>query len=96
MTLNNLISEGSYLPDTIAEAVDRLLMVLSDEQKLVIAVMDEEDLIDLHFGLGTSIRNAFRLHDPESKLLASCGTVHPDDASGVIIKELWNQLKHGN
>jgi len=96
MTLNNLISDGTSLPGTVAEAVDRLLMVLSDEQRLVIAVMDEEDLINLHFGLGTLIRNAFRLHDPESKLLASCGAFHPDDASGIIIKELWNQLKHGN
>ena len=84
------------LPDTVEEVVDRLMMVLDDEQRLAITVMGENDLIDLHFSLGMAIRNAFGLHDPDSKLLQSCHVVHPDDASGVIIKELWNKLKHGN
>ena len=96
MTLNNLIFEMASLPDTVEEVVDRLMMVLDDEQRLAITVMDEDDLMDLHFSLGMSIRNAFELHDTDSKLLALCGVVHPDDASGVIIKELWNKLKNGN
>jgi hypothetical protein len=76
-------------PETVAEAVDRLMMVLDGEQKIALAVMPEGDLIDLHFTLGMAIRNAFGLHDPWSKLLVSCGVVHSDDASGVIIRELW-------
>ena len=28
-----------------------------------------------------------------SKLLADCGVIHPDDASGVIIKALWKNLQ---
>ena len=79
-------------PGTVEEAVDLLLDVLASEHKLVIATMSEDKLIDLHFSLGMAIRNAFGLHDPDSKLLASCGVAHPDDASGVIIKELWNKL----
>jgi aspartyl protease family protein len=58
--------------------------ILSGEEKLMIALMPEDELIDLHFGLGLAVRNAFGLHKPESKLLSSCGTSHPDDASGVI------------
>ena len=54
--------------------------------------MAKEDLIKLHFSLGMAIRNAFDLHVPWSKLLASCGVVHPDDASGVIIRALWRRL----
>ncbi|MGZ8182320.1 MAG: DUF6794 domain-containing protein [Methylobacter sp.] len=85
-------------PETVDEAVDRLMMILDGEQKIAIAVMQEEDLINLHFGLGMAIRNAFGLHEQGSKLLASrnnnesYNSVHPDDASGVIIRQLWNKL----
>jgi hypothetical protein len=81
------------LPETVDEAVERLMSVLEDEHKAVLAFMQEEDLIDFHFSLGLAIRNAFGLHVPWSKLLASCGVVHPDDASGVIIQALWRQLR---
>ena len=80
------------LPETVAVAVDRLLLVLSEEQKAEIAAMQEDDLIDLHFTLGLAIRNAFRLHDLGNKLSADCGTTHPDDGAGVIIKTLWDKL----
>lgn len=36
-------------PVTIPEAIERLLLVLSNEDKLAIASMDESDLYDLHF-----------------------------------------------
>jgi hypothetical protein len=85
-------------PETVDEAVERLMMILDGEQKLAIAVMQEEDLINLHFGLGMAIRNAFGLHEQGSKLLASCNnnelynSIHPDNASEVIIRQLWNKL----
>ncbi len=80
-------------PETVTEAVDRLLVVLSDDQKAEIASTPEDDLIDMHFGLGREIRNAFGLHDLGSKLLADCGTPHPDDGAGVIIMNLWKQVQ---
>jgi len=45
-------------PETIDEAVAKLMSILNNEQKLIIATMPEDDLIDLHFSLGTAIRNA--------------------------------------
>jgi hypothetical protein len=84
------------LPETVDEAVERLMFILEDEHKAALAIMQEEDLIDLHFSLGMVIRNAFGLHVPWSNLLASCGVVHPDDASGVIINKLWIRLKYGD
>ena len=81
------------LPSTVEEAVDRLMMVLNDEQMLTIATMQEDDLIDLHFSLGIEIRNAFELHGPDSLLVKSLGPfVHPDDVSMVIINALWKEL----
>jgi hypothetical protein len=87
-----LFQQHAKPPETVDEAVNRLMAILDGEQKVVIAAMREEDLIDLHFGLGMAIRNAFGLHEPGSKLLASCGVAHPDDASGAIIQALRIKL----
>jgi Domain of unknown function (DUF6794) len=86
------LQDNIRLPETVDEAVERLMAVLEDEAKSEIRSMAKEDLIELHFSLGMAIRNAFDLHVPWSKLLASCGVVHPDDASGVIIRALWRRL----
>lgn len=75
-------------PETVDKAVHCLMLVLEDEHKAVIASLREEDLIDLHFDLGLPIRNAFGLHEPDSKLLTSCGVAHPYDAPGVIINKI--------
>ena len=85
--------DNSRLPETVDEVIDRLMTVLESEHKATIATIQEEDLIDLHFSLGRAIRNAFRLHKPQSKLLTSCDVVNPDDASGVLIKKLWMKIK---
>lgn len=56
-----LIQSNIQPPETITEAVDRLMEILGGEEKLMIALMPEDELIDLHFGLGSAIRNAFGL-----------------------------------
>ncbi|MGZ8187832.1 MAG: DUF6794 domain-containing protein [Methylosarcina sp.] len=83
-------------PETVAETIDWLMDILDDEEKASFAAMREEELINLHFSLGLAIRNAFGLHEPESKLLASCGMAHPDVASEMIVKMLWSQLARKN
>ena len=80
-----MFGEQPQPPETATEAVDRLIMFLDGEHKIAIAVMEEDELFDLHFNLGLVIRNAFGLHEPGSKLLASCSISHLDDASGMII-----------
>lgn len=89
---SNLFQQNFQQPETVADAVKRLMMILEGDHKVALATMPEEDLIDLHFSLGLAIRNAFWLYEPGSKLLASCGVVNPDDASGVIINELWQRI----
>ena len=91
----NVFFSNSMQPETVDEAVELLISILEDRHKILLSILKEDELIDLHFGLGLSIRNAFGLHDPGSKLLASCGVVHPDDASGVIIQALWIKLTRG-
>jgi hypothetical protein len=46
-------------PSTVAEAVDRLLDILDEDDQQAIAGMSPDELIDLHFGLGMGIRNAW-------------------------------------
>ena len=93
MDWSNQLKSITQTPKTVPDAVNRLMTVLNDEQKLIIATMQEDELIGLHFSLGTDIRNSFDLHDQNSLLLKSCGSfVHPDDVSMGIIHALWKNL----
>ena len=89
MDWSNKLDSITKTPKTVDEAVTRLISVLDNEHKQAIAMMQEDDLINLHFSLGIEIRNAFGLHDQDSPLLKSLGYfVHPDDVSMVIINAL--------
>jgi hypothetical protein len=82
-------------PKSVEEAVGVLKKILSQEDQAEIASMCEDDLIEMHFGLGMWIRNAFGLWGGNKELLASCGDpdMHPDYASSVILQALWESLR---
>ncbi|MBL7110200.1 MAG: hypothetical protein ISS11_08185 [Candidatus Marinimicrobia bacterium] len=84
-----------YFPQTIEEAVERLMKELSNDDLDKIKNMKEEDLIMLHFGLGQGIRNSYGLWADNKALLKSCGgeDMQPDDASSAIINFLWITLR---
>jgi hypothetical protein len=97
------------LPRTVQEAVEYLLQMLSPAEKEVIAEKPEAELIDLHCGLGTRIRNEFGLWQGNEALRLDCQRVklkdmanipdspaalHPDDAALMIIQALWVRLRH--
>ena len=90
------------LPQTVEKAVDRLLPDMSLNNEIRLATMKEDDLSDLHFSLGNYIRNSFGLWTGNEALLESCRMVsgnlnlHVDDASMVIITELWKKIKTSN
>jgi hypothetical protein len=88
-------------PKTIDEAVDKLLSELSFKDKTKIANMSESDLIKFHLSYGVYIRNEFRLWGNDSlmefcKSYAGVATINPEQASYVIIKELWERLQNAN
>lgn len=85
---------NEYLPQTIEQAVVVLLDQLPADAKHKIAAMSRDDLIILHFGLGTSIRNDFGLWSGNTALLESAGNSHPDDAAMTIIEALWRRLNN--
>ncbi len=90
------------LPQAVDEAVDRLLVELSLRDKTKLVNTDEEDLLELHFSLGMYVRNDFGLWDENTELMESCrslsgeANLHADDASFVIIRELWEKVRESH
>jgi len=80
-------------PKTMDLAIKILLKEMKDKDRESIKQMKEDELIRLHRSFGRYIRNKFGLWAGNKKLLTSCNKTHPDEASFVIIKALWNQLK---
>lgn len=89
-----LFDQHMLSPETVDEPIARLRSILDDAQKTTIARVREEDLIDLHFGLGVAIRNAFGLHEPNNKLLAFLQPHPSNDTSETVINKLWSRLKY--
>lgn len=90
-------------PTTLPEAVDRLLELLTDEQKERVRSTPPSELWRLHHRLGQYIRNEFGLWAGNDELMSACleargkvwtpfGAAQPDDASEVIINALWERL----
>jgi hypothetical protein len=86
-------------PKTVKDAVARLISELPLKDKTIIANMAEAELSVLNTNLGEYIRNEFGLWTGNDELLisccfiAKCDTVSEDEASSIIIKEIWKQLQ---
>lgn len=89
----------SNFPLTVQEAVDKLLSKLSMKGKSSIAGMKEDEVVLLHPTLGVYIKNQFGLGSGNEALLLSCqdtlnnDPIHEDDASSLIIRQLWKRLQ---
>ena len=85
--------EAHEFPRTVQEAVRLLQRLVPEPEQAKIAAMSEDELINLHFGLGMWIRNNLGLWEPSSVLVWATGAAEPDDASTVIIKAFWQRLR---
>ncbi|MBW2603410.1 MAG: hypothetical protein JRE28_03695 [Deltaproteobacteria bacterium] len=87
------------LPKTIHEAVKRLITEMALKDKVVIANMTHDELVDLNSNLGAYVRNAFRLWSGNQELMESCRFVSKnkklsaDEASFAIIDAMWEKLR---
>ena len=88
-----------HAPKTVEEAVGRLISEMPLKEKTTIANMREKDLSSLYPVLSEYIRNRFGLGSGNKPLNASCRFVagkkdiNVDDASALIIHELWKKLR---
>lgn len=84
-------------PTTVDEAVGVVIATLSDDERASIAALARDQLTGLHFGLGMWIRNNLGLWKGANELMRAVGDVdqsmHPDDASMVIVEAVWNRLR---
>ena len=85
--------ERAAWPKTVDQAVTRLIERMEDADKKMVRDTKKQDLILFHDGWGTGIRNAFGLWKGNTNLLADCHAEHPDDASMVIIRAVWERLQ---
>jgi hypothetical protein len=85
MNFKNIVEH----PKTVDEAVNRLLVILTDDDKEQVKALPEDDFVLLHFSLGRDIRTAFGLNAGNTALL---GNLCADDSAMRIIEELWKKL----
>jgi hypothetical protein len=88
-----------HLPQTIDEAVDRLIMIIPFKEKAAFARLDESELKFPPPTLWRYILDKFGLNSGNEKLLNSCmmmarrELISGDEAASVIIKEFWKKLR---
>jgi hypothetical protein len=91
--------EKPYQPETVEDAVAFLISGMSLKDRTMIARMEEEELDTLQPTLGHYIRDKFGLWSGNDALMDSCRSVwgendmQKDDASAVIMRELWKKLR---
>jgi hypothetical protein len=85
------VSEEDW-PKTLDEAASRIIDQMKETDKKRARDISAEELAQFHMSWGMSIRNSFGLWKENDSLLRSCGVEHPDDASGVIIENVWRKL----
>jgi hypothetical protein len=85
-------------PSSVGQAVQYLLHHLPFRDKVEVAIKSECELPQLQTSLGNYIQHEFGL-DGNMSLIESClphshnGAIDSEDASQIIIKEFWTQLK---
>ena len=88
---------NSY-PTNVGQAVQHLLYNLPFRDKVEVAIKTESELPGLRNSLGKYIQHEFGL-DANMSLIESCllhsqsGAINSEDASQIIIKAFWKQLK---
>jgi hypothetical protein len=90
--------EAPQWPSTLDEAVNDLVSKLTLKDKTLIAKMSDDEITGLHPTLGAYIRERFGLWSGNEFLMQSCRVesgeeISEDEASTVIIHELWKRLK---
>ncbi|MFC1829221.1 YpsA SLOG family protein [Thermodesulfobacteriota bacterium] len=89
----------SDYPDTVDDAVDRLISELKLKDRATLANMSDEEVAALNQTLGKYIRDHFGLWKDNDALIESCRVLsktdvsNPDVASMVILMELREKLQ---
>lgn len=83
------------IPTNLDECFEELKSILSTEVQIAIIKMPDGP-IGLHHGVGTWLRNNWKLWQPDSvlsKYFQTLGLHHADDMSGLILDSFWHHLR---
>jgi len=93
------VKQPEKRPQSVAEAVERLISSLPLKDNAMVANMSRNELPGLHLSLGGYIMNNFGLPSGNRELMKSCRSAsketlrHEEDAVTVIITALWKKLQ---
>jgi hypothetical protein len=90
---NAVNKKSAELPTTIDGAARLMLGLVPEDEQTRISHMRENDLTELHMGLGQWVRNYLGLWGVNSDFLAVTGEPNADDASAVIVGTFWSALR---
>ena len=91
-------------PETINDATERIISIISDKEKKKVRAIPENELQKLRFVLGIYIHNELGLFEGNDALIKACAISEHGDfeslfflddaesASGVILEAIWNRL----
>ena len=97
--VSDTINLSSKRPQSIDEAVERLISQIPFKDKTTVANMSQDELPSLHLTLGDYILSNFGLLSDNHELLESCrlkadgAFQHAEDAVAIIIQALWEKLQ---
>lgn len=77
---------------TLAEVVEDIIATMSEDDRVNVRSKTKDQLIEFNFGWGQGIRNYYQLWH-NKPLVKAIGKEHPEDASLLIIEEVWKQLQ---
>ena len=86
-------------PQSVEEAVERLILQMPLKDKATVANMSQNELPSLNSSIGGYIINNFRLLSGNHNLMDSCRLEaggpfkHEEEAVSIIIKALWEKLQ---
>ena len=86
-------------PETMEAALIHLERSLSLKDRATIANMTADELVSLHFTLGSYINSHFNLFTTNASLLTDCQRrsghwgLAPKDVAAVVIRALWDRLR---
>ena len=77
---------------TLAEVVEDIIATMGEDDRVNVRSKTKDQLIEFNFGWGQGIRNYYRLWH-NKPLVKTIGKEHPEDASLLVIEEVWKQLQ---
>lgn len=83
------------VPSSASEALQMFTKALTDEEKIALKEVEEDQIALFHHTWGQDIRNEWSMWEKDTPLVNSfrtMGITHPDDMSGIILRSAHRQL----